>query len=82
MDMREVRRRSNGRAVVMGSLPIDLLSRGTVDEVKAETRRQLEQMAPHGGHIISSANTIPTSVRGENFLAMIETATSFRIGAA
>jgi hypothetical protein len=49
----------------------ELLSIGSVEEVKQATRKLLKQMAPMGGHILSSGNTISSSVRGGNFMAMM-----------
>jgi len=58
---------------VMGNVGVQLLCRGTVEEVKAETRRLLHQVSPGGGHIMSSGNSISASVKPENFQAMVTT---------
>ncbi len=57
----------------MGNLSVDLLSRGTVEQVVAATRRLLRDVSAKGPHIMSSGNTIASSVRPENFLAMVHT---------
>jgi len=74
MDLAEVRRRSGGRVGVLGNVDVDLLSRGSAEEVRRETRALLARMAPLGGHILASGNSISSSVRGENLLAMIAAA--------
>jgi uroporphyrinogen-III decarboxylase len=73
MRLDEVRRHTRGKVAVIGNVDVDLLSRGSVAEVRAATRELLERVSPLGGHILSSGNTISSSVRPENFLAMLET---------
>ena len=46
---------------------------GSVDEVVAETRRCLEIGMPGGGYVISSSNSIHSSVNPDNYRAMLET---------
>ena len=78
MELEKILEHYPGRIAVMGNVDIDLLSRGTVDEVIAETKRLLATVSRVGPHILSSANTIAPGVKPENFLAMIETAKQFR----
>lgn len=73
MDLLEVKRRFGDRVCIMGNVDVDLLSRGTPDEVREETARLITRCAPGGGYILSSGNSISSSVKPENFLAMIET---------
>ena len=77
MELEKILARYPGRIAVMGNVSIDLLSRGTADEVIAETRRLLATVSRIGPHILSSANTIAPGVKPENFLAMVETARQF-----
>lgn len=63
-----------GRLTVMGNMSIDLLSRGTEGEVAAATRRLIETVSAVGPHILSSGNTIASSVKPANFLAMVNAA--------
>ena len=46
---------------------------GSVDDVVAETKRCLEIGMPGGGYVISSSNSIHSSVKPENYRAMLET---------
>jgi len=57
----------------MGNIGIDLLSRGSVEEVVAKVRRTLKAVSAYGPHIMSSANTITSWVRPENYLALVNT---------
>lgn len=68
---------SGGKVGAVGNIDVDLLSIGTVDEVKAATKELIKRVSPSGRHILSSGNSISSSVRGENFMAMIETTKEF-----
>jgi uroporphyrinogen decarboxylase len=73
MELDRIFERYPGRIAVMGNLSVDLLSRGTVDEVVAATRKLLREVSARGPHILSSGNTIASSVRPENYRAMVRT---------
>jgi uroporphyrinogen decarboxylase len=73
MALDEVRDYSGGTVGVMGNVDVDLLGRGSVEEVRAATKELLRRVSPLGGHILSSANTISSAVRPENFMVMLET---------
>ncbi|MGQ9630533.1 MAG: uroporphyrinogen decarboxylase family protein [bacterium] len=77
MDLGEVKKRFGDRICVVGNVDVDLLSRGSVDEVRRATRDLIERVSPGGGHILSSGNSISSSVHPENFRAMLETAREF-----
>ena len=74
MNLVEVKRRFGDRLCVVGNVDVDLLSRGSVDEVKRVVAALIREVSPGGGHILSSGNTISSSVRPENYRAMLETA--------
>lgn len=76
MQLDQVRGYAGGAVGAMGNIDVDLLSRGTPAQVRQATEDLLRKMAPHGGHILSSANTISSSVKPENFMAMLEVARS------
>ena len=58
-------------------MDIDLLSRGTVEEVIEATKECIKKGTFRGGHILSSANSIISAVNPDNFLAMVNTAKEF-----
>jgi uroporphyrinogen decarboxylase len=66
-----------GHITLMGNMSVDLLSRGTVDQVIAATKKLLREVSARGPHIMSSGNTISSSVKPENFLAMVQTTKEF-----
>ena len=70
-DLAEIHNRWGDRVAVVGNVDVDLLSRGTPDEVTAVTRALVGALSARGGHILSSGNTITSSVRPENFRAMV-----------
>jgi uroporphyrinogen decarboxylase len=74
MDPGAVKRRYGSRVSVVGSVDVDLLCRGSVEEVRSATRALITSVSAGGGHVLSSANTITSSVRPENFVAMVRTA--------
>lgn len=76
MELDKIREYSGKKVGVSGNVNVDNLSRATKEEVVAETKNLLKTVSPLGGHFLSSSNSISSSVRGENYMAMIETAHS------
>jgi uroporphyrinogen decarboxylase len=77
MDIAEVKRRVGDRLCLMGHVDVDLLSRGSVDEVRAQVRHNIEVAGYNGGYCVGSGNSIPEYVTFENYMAMIDTAREF-----
>lgn len=77
MELQSVLKRYPGRISVMGNIDVDLLSRGSVDEVVRATKQSLATVSPAGAHILSSGNSISSSVKPENFVAMVNTVKKF-----
>jgi len=74
MDLAEVRPAVGQRVCMVGNVDVDLLCRGTAEQVRQSTRALIRAVSPGGGHILSSGNSITSAVQPENFRAMIETA--------
>jgi uroporphyrinogen decarboxylase len=72
MDLAEVKRRFG--IGVVGNVDVDLLARGSRLEVEEATSDLIRRVSPGGGHILSSGNTLTSSVRPENYLAMLSAA--------
>jgi uroporphyrinogen decarboxylase len=73
MDVMELMPRYHGRLAFHGGLSTQrTLPYGTVEEVKAETRRLLD-LGRRGGYIFSPAHAVEGDVPLENMLAFIET---------
>lgn len=77
MELDRILERYPGRITVMGNLNVDLLGRGTVEEVVAATKRLLRDVSANGPHIMSSGNTITSCVQPENYVAMVRTTQEF-----
>jgi len=70
MDIREMKRRYAGRLCLLGNVDMDLLARGTPRQVAAEVRGLIRDVAPGGGYIVSSGNSLASYLKPENVLAM------------
>lgn len=78
MDIVEIKKQYGDRIALMGNLDLGYtLTRGTPDEVRAEVRCLMKNVAPGGGYIISSANSVTNYVPLENYRAMLEAAAEF-----
>ncbi|MGD9146633.1 MAG: uroporphyrinogen decarboxylase family protein [Anaerolineae bacterium] len=76
MPMPEVKAAYGDRVGLLGGVDMHLLAAGTPDQVRAASRRAMEDCAPGGGYAFGSGNTIANYVPLQNFLAMIDEARS------
>ena len=77
MDIREVKQRYGRRLCLIGNVDVDLLARGTPEQVQEKTLELIREVAPGGGYCLGSGNTVPEYVPVENYRAMVETAWEF-----
>jgi uroporphyrinogen decarboxylase len=74
MDIGLVKQQYGDRIAIVGNIDCGyLLSQAPVEAVRRVTRQTIEIAAPGGGYMLSSSNSIHSSVRPENFMAMVET---------
>lgn len=73
MDIVDLKKRVGDRLALLGNVAVDLLVRGTPEQVVAETRQRLRDVAPGGGYCLGSSNSISEGVPLENYLAMRNT---------
>jgi uroporphyrinogen decarboxylase len=72
MDMKRAKDQYGERVCLVGNIDCgQLLSHGTVDQVEASVRHCIADGAVGGGFILSSSNSIHSSVKPENYLAMV-----------
>lgn len=74
MDLARVKSAVGDRVCVVGNVDVDLLCRGSAEQIRQSTRELIRGVSPGGGHILSSGNSITSAVRPENFRIMVETA--------
>jgi len=74
MSLAEVKEKYGARIALKGNVDCaHLMSLGTPDQVAAATREALRIGAPGGGFILSSSNSIHSSVKPENYAALLNT---------
>ena len=78
MDIGEVKAAYGDRVCLMGNIDCgELLSHGTVTQVEEAVRECIAAAAPGGGFILSSSNSIHSSVDPDNYLAMVQAGKKF-----
>ena len=70
----EFHRHYGDRIATLGGVDVDILARGTAEQVRARTRALIEACAPRGRFAIGSGNSIPSYIPLANYLAMLEEA--------
>lgn len=73
MDIVEVKDRVGDRLCLCGNIDVDLLARGTTEEIEKLVRRRHGQLAPGGGWCLGSSNSVPDYAKVENYIAMVRT---------
>jgi uroporphyrinogen decarboxylase len=73
MDINAVKQQFGKRISIIGNIDLGYtLTRGTPDEVRAEVRQRIHDLAPGGGYAVGSSNSVPEYVPLANFNAMRE----------
>jgi uroporphyrinogen decarboxylase len=72
-DVQRLKSRLSKKLCLVGGIDLDILTRGTADEVARETRNKIVAIGSNGGYIAGSSNSIPGSVPLENFRVMLDT---------
>ena len=70
MDIRAMKRDYGNRVCLLGNVDLNILGLGTPEQTDAEVRDLIRHVAPGGGYIVTSGNSIATYLRPENVLAM------------
>lgn len=73
MNIADVKHRYGNKLCLIGNIDVDLLSRGTTDEIRNNVYKNVEEAGYDGGYCVGSGNSIPEYVKLENYIAMIET---------
>jgi uroporphyrinogen decarboxylase len=72
MDIRQLKKEYGSRVCLIGNVDVDLLSTGTPEEIEKVVRELIRDIAPGGGYILSSGNSIPSYAKVQNVIAMGE----------
>ena len=70
--------RYSDRIATIGGVDVDLLTRGSEEQVRARTREVLERCAPSRAYILGSGNSIANYIQTRNFLAMVDEGWRYR----
>jgi uroporphyrinogen decarboxylase len=74
----EAKRKWGSRVGLLGGVDMDVLCRGTEEQVRAYTRRCIEECLPGGGWALGSGNTVANYMPPANFLAMLDEGRHYR----
>jgi len=77
MDIVRVKKEWGNDICLLGNVDVNTLSAGTPDDVRREVRHLLSEVAPGGGYVLASGNSLPTYARPENVRAMIDTLSEY-----
>lgn len=78
MDIVEMKQTYGDRLALIGNVDLAYtLTRGTPQEVQAEVKYLFEHVAPGGGYLLSSANSVTNYVPLENYQAMLNAAQKY-----
>jgi len=78
MDIREIKEKYGHKVCLVGNIDCGpLLTFGTPEDVEKTVKETIEIAAPGGGFILTSSNSIHSSVKPENYKAMIEAARKY-----
>lgn len=72
MDLAEVKRRYGDRLCLIGNVDVDMLARGTEQEVRDQVRKNIAAAWNGTGYCAGSGNSIPEYVKYENYMAMLD----------
>ncbi len=68
----EAKKRWGDRVAIVGGVDVDMLARGSEQQVREYTRRVILSCAPGGGYMLGSGNSITNYCPVENVLAMYD----------
>ncbi len=78
MELAEVKRRYGDRLCLIGHVDVDMLARGTEEQVRAQVRKNIAAAWNGTGYCAGSGNSIPEYVKYENYIAMLDEVTKSR----
>jgi uroporphyrinogen decarboxylase len=79
MDIQAVKERYGQKIGLIGNIDVDVLARGTVEEVELLVRERIRRIGIGGGYCVASGNSVPSYVKVENYQAMLSTARKYGV---
>ena len=76
-DIPAIKEQFGGQVTFLGGIDISHAMPGTREDVIAETKRRISQLAHGGGYILAPSNHLQADVYAENVVTMFETARQF-----
>jgi uroporphyrinogen decarboxylase len=76
-DLTAVKDKFGKQVTFLGGIDISHAMPGSHEDVIAETKRRIAQLAPGGGYILAPSNHLQVDVRAENVVTLFETAHKF-----
>jgi len=77
MDIRDVKKRYGDRVILCGNVDVDLLTAGTPEQVREVTLGLLRDVAPGGGYILASGNSVTSYCSVDCVRTMCDTVYEF-----
>ena len=69
----ELQKKYGERLGLLGNIDLDVLARGTRDEVIALVKNNMDVLGNIGGYAVGVSNSVPYYVPVENYITMVET---------
>jgi hypothetical protein len=78
MDIARLKKQYGDRLTLLGNIDCgDLLTNGNEGDIAAAVKKCIRQVAPGGGYVLSSSNSIHSGIPTKNFLAMLQATREF-----
>lgn len=74
MDIREIKQLTRGKLCLLGNVDVDLLARGTPEQIREVVRANIRDLTDDGGYCVGSANSVTAYVPLRNYRAMLAAA--------
>jgi uroporphyrinogen decarboxylase len=72
MDIVKIKKEYGERFCLFGNVPLPLLSEAEPSDIEVEVKNLIGQIAPGGGYVVTSGNSLTNYIKPENAIAMAE----------